>query len=332
MQDGAIGRDQLSSIGCDWNHWSRAKRNGRWKPTSPRVLVLEGTPTSDALRVRCAVLDAGPEAVLHGGTALGWVGLRGFDLSRLDVARASGTVERPTTLARVHVLRELRPEDRCRVRGIPSVTPLRAIWSEASRYANPRWHEVGRQRIGRLLDDANVAGLLTWCELNRSVEALQERGRAGTRLMRELAVARPPGSSPTESRNEDRLEEVLGGAGATLERQRWVGGERPIGRTDFLDGLLPLVVEVNSLQHHSSPSDQRADEGRYEELLAAGFSVAVVWEDDLWSHPGNVREVLRESRRTVEAGRRAVIHSASCPWPHDARRWVIPLHRPGLRG
>lgn len=323
-QEGAFGIDQLAGIGCTIDHWWSAKRNGRWIEASRRVLLLDGTTGLPGQRVHAALLDAGGGAVLHGRSTLAWFGLRGFDLSIIHVTRRRGTTSSGSELARVHRLRDLRPSDVCAVRGVPTLTPLRAIWSEASRFANQRWHDRGLARIGRLLDDANRDGLLTWADLHASLVALERSGRAGTRLMRQLAVDRPPGSSPTESRNETRFESVLVDGGVEpLLRQRVVGGDAPIGRADFRDPDLPVVVEVNSISFHSLPSDQAADVERYRKMIDAGFCVGVIWEPDIWSRPTVVVEVVREIRRRARFGDPAVVHSAGCPWPHDPERIVL---------
>lgn len=332
-QDGLIGIDQLPSIDCDSRHWGRARRNGRWSAPSHRVLSLVGSASTDGQRCRAAVLDAGGRAVLCGESTLAWCGLRGFDLSTVHVTRRRGTTNKPARLARVHRLRDLDDSEICLIRGMPTVTPLRAIWSEASRYANERWHERGLVRIGRLLDDANRLKLVTWAELHQSIDNLQRRGRAGTRLLRELAADRQPGTAPTESRNEDQFEAILAGAGSRpFVRQRLVGGTGPVGRTDHRDPELPVVVEVNSLAFHSLPSDRRADEERYAALVEAGFTVAVIWEDDLWSRQRNVIDTVAEVRRRGRVGEPAVIHSAGCPWPEDPTRIIVGDDQPVTRG
>lgn len=323
-QMGVIGRDQVAHLDCTIHHWWRARRNGRWTALSPRVLRLDGTTETDGQRALAAVLDAGAGAVLHGCSSLAWFGLPRFDLSRIHVARPRGTTTEGCSLAVVHRLRDVRPHDLVVVRGVPTMAPLRAIWSEASRYSSERLYERGLQRIGRLLDDAHTRKLVRWVDLHETVDELQRSGRAGTRIMRELAAERPPGSSPTESRNEDRLEEILREAGAApLERQPVVGGHAPIGRTDHRDPCLPLVIETNSLAFHSTLSDQRADEIRYAALVEAGFTVGVVWENDLWSHRQSVIELVSAARSRARRGDHGVLHSASCPWPCDLDRLII---------
>ena len=173
-QGGAIGRDQLPSIGCSWQHWGRARRNGRWEVVTDRVLHAAGSRPTGTRRAHAAIQDAGGDAVLHGRSA--WFGLRGFDLSDLHVARRRGHRNCPSSLAVVHRLRDLGPGDVVIVRGVPTVTALRAIWSEASRYSSERWHDVGLRRIGRLLDDAHRADLVSWAALHHSIDLLAERG------------------------------------------------------------------------------------------------------------------------------------------------------------
>lgn len=332
-QEGVVGIDQLGSAGCDGDHWARAKQSGRWVPMSRRVVRLAGVPSTPALRGHAAVLDAGGGAFLHGGSSLAWFAMRGFDLARPQVARPRGTTSTPCELADVHRVRDIDDADLVVVRGVRTMTPLRAIWSEASRYSDERSFDQGVLRIGRLLDGANRRDLVRWDELHRSIDRLGRRGRAGTRIMRAAAERRVPGTSATESRNEDRFEEVLAEAGiAPMERQVVVGGDRPIGRSDHRDPELPLVVEVNSLTFHGTPSDQDADEQRYTELVAAGFTVVVVWEDALWSNTASVTAAVRAGRRYARRGDPAVLHTVGCPWQADPARIVVGASTRRYRG
>lgn len=254
--------------------------------------------------------------MLHGRSALAWWGLRGYDLRSIHVARPRYLSGAVAHLAVLHVLRDVRSHDLVVARGVPTETVMRAIWTEAARYAAEPLFEAGLDKIGRLLDEAHRLNLVTWAAVHEMVADIRERGRSGTLIMKALAKARPPGSSPTESRNEDRLEKILADAGAPpLRRQPLVGGHEPIGRADFRDPDLALVVEVNSLTFHTTPTDREADKMRYQRFNDAGLSVAVIWEDDLWSRPTAVLDTLTDARRHARAGDRVVVHSPSCPWP-----------------
>ena len=297
-------------------HWQRAKANGRWMPWGPRLIIEAHLPRTEERRALAAVLEGSPGGMLHAEAALAWCGMPGFDLRSIQVARPRGVSSTPTTLSTLHHLRSVRAHDVMVVRGVATETPLRAIWTIAARYASPRLVDVGYERIGRLLDAANRKDLVTWAGLHEMVDDIQQRGRAGTVLMRALAEERVPGASHTETRQEGRLEELLDKAGdRPLRRQIVVGGHEPIGRCDHRDDELPLVVETNSETFHTTPTDQAADELRYHRLTLAGFTVGVVWEQDLWSNPRGAVDTVRTARRHAAAGRAVVVHSPGCPWP-----------------
>lgn len=319
LQSGVLGIHQVPSLGGDHRWWTQARRNGRWEPLSENVLRADGWPDTLEQRAFAGVLDAGRTAFLFGDPALAWFGVRNRRLEPVQIGRRRGTTNRPGALARVHRLRDVRASDVVVVRGMPVLSPVRALWCEAATLAHLPL-EWGVPRLARVADELNRSKLLRWEQLHASIAALGRRGRAGTVLMREIAAGRLPGTSATESRNEDRLEEVLADAqAAPLIRQPVVGGDEPIGRTDFRDADLPLVAEVNSITFHTTPSDRDADRRRYARLMAAGFTVAVLWEDDLWSNPADVARVMGEARAAARAGRTCVLHTASCPWPEDCR-------------
>jgi very-short-patch-repair endonuclease len=318
-QEGTVGAHQMAILGGDHRWWTRARRNHRWEVLSDNVLRLDGWPVTAAQRAFAGVLDAGPTAFLHGESALAWFGLRNRRLEPVHVGRRRGTSNRAGPLATAHRLRDVRADDVVVVRGLPVLAPLRAVWAEAARLAQLPL-EWSVPRVARPLDDLHRAGLVRWEELHDSIAVLGRRGRAGTTIMRQLALERDPGSSATESRLEDRFESVLHEAGVPhLKPQTVVGDDRPIGRTDFRDTDLAMVAEINSLTFHTTPSDRDADRRRYGELLAAGFAVAVIWEDDLWSNTGDVLQVVADARQAARTDRPSVAHTASCPWPADCR-------------
>lgn len=317
MHDGLVGWHHVSeSFDQGSAVWSRARRTGRWVPLSKRVLRSLASPETEAQRVRAALLDAGPGAFLYGRPALAWLGMRGFNLAVLDVARVRGVSGMPCELAKLHQARAVRAHHVLVVRDIVTQNAVRAIWTEAARYSQPHRYDIGYKKIGVMLDQAHREHLVTWAALHDVVDDISQRGRAGTRLMRHLASERLPGSSPTDSRLEDRFEEVLSEFGVQpLRRQIHLGGHEPIGRVDYSDDEVPLSTEVNSLLFHTAPTDRAADERRYVALMDAGFTVLVIWEDDLWKNPRAVVELVHRARRYARVGRRVVLHSPSCPWP-----------------
>lgn len=314
--DGLVGRCHLPDIGLDRFAWHHAQRSGRWEAITGKVLRSRSAPVTEAQRLRAAVLDAWPGAFFHAESALAWLGMDGYSFAEVQLARMRDLSNVKTHLASVHSLRAVRGHHLVVHRGLVSENALRAIWCIAARYSSPRLFEIGVAKIGAVLDHAHREGLLTWAGLHEMVDDIRQRGRAGTRIMRESAVTRLPGTSPTESRQEQRFEEVLDGANVRRFRRQIVsGGHEPIGRADFSDDDLPLLVEVNSLKYHTAPTDRARDERRYAAYVEAGFTVLVVWEDDLWRHPGAVVTVVHRARSFARRGRAGVLHSPSCPWP-----------------
>lgn len=314
--DGLVGRCHLPGIGPDRNIWRAAQRTGRWETLSSRVLRSLSAPRTEPQRLRAAVLDAWPGAFFHAESALAWLGMGGYALADVQLARMRGVSNVRAQLASIHSLRAVRAHHLVLHRGLVTENALRAIWCIAARYSSPRLFELGVAKIGTVLDHAHREGLLTWAGLHEMVEDIQQRGRAGTRVMRACAAGRPPGTSPTESRQEQRFEEVLDGASVRRFRRQVVsGGREPIGRADFADDDLPLLVEINSLKFHVEPTDRARDERRYAAFVEAGFTVLVVWEDDLWRHPQAVLDVVHRARSFARRGRAGVVHSPGCPWP-----------------
>lgn len=314
--DGLVGRCHLAEIDLDRRAWRYALESRRWELVSTRVLRSRSAPRTESQRLRAAVLDAWPGAFFHAESALSWLGLDGYSPAEVQLARIRGVSNVKPHLAAIHTLRAVRGHHLLLHKGLVTENALRAIWTIAGRYASPRLVEVGVMKIGGLLDHAHREGLVTWAGLHEMVEDIHQRGRAGTRIMRVCAATRLPGTSPTESRQEQRFEEVLDAANVLrFRRQVVVGGHEPIGRVDFSDDDLTLVVEVNSLKYHTEPSDRVRDERRYEALVATGFTVLVVWEDDLWRNPRGVVDVVHRARGFAQRFRAGVVHSPGCPWP-----------------
>jgi hypothetical protein len=54
---------------------------------------------------------------------------------------------------------------------------------------------------------------------------------------------------------------------------------------------------------------------RYQRFNDAGFTVAVVWEDDVWSNETAVIDTVRQARKHARSGDCIVLHTPACPWP-----------------
>ena len=136
--------------------------------------------------------------------------------------------------------------------------------------------------------------------LDAVVEELAARGRRGIPLLRDI-LARQDRSGIRKTGLERRFEHVLAGAGeAPMVPQLDLGGHAWIGRVDYVDRALLLLVEVDSVTHHSSRADQLRDAARDAALLAAGYRKVIrIPEEWLWHEPWRVVEAIRAARREL---------------------------------
>ncbi len=104
---------------------------------------------------------------------------------------------------------------------------------------------------------------------------------------------------------EARAIALLEEAGIFADRQVDLGGESWIGRVDLRVEEAPVVVEVDSAVHHTSPSDRERDRRRDEQLAELGLTVVRVTEEDVflrpWAVPLRVAEAIAASRQLVPA-------------------------------
>jgi very-short-patch-repair endonuclease len=108
---------------------------------------------------------------------------------------------------------------------------------------------------------------------------------------------------PPASNLERRFVDILERAGEPpMRRQVDSGGDRWVGRVDFRDDRLPLVVEVQSETFHSALIDREHDAQRLADLRDAGFEVVEVTDEQVWHRPHEVLSTVREARRRLLTG------------------------------
>lgn len=174
--------------------------------------------------------------------------------------------------------------------GIPVTTLARTIFDLAGSGVHP-------QRIARLVNMVANKSPGTLVALHRTLKELAARGRPGISVMREVLAARPVGTVLPATGLEMRFEEIVRNAGlGVLRRQVDLGGHEWVGRVDFADLELGLLVEVDSVLHHTSPMDAAADAARDAQLLGAGFrKVLRVPEEWVWHQPWRVVAAMRDA-------------------------------------
>jgi very-short-patch-repair endonuclease len=179
--------------------------------------------------------------------------------------------------------------------GVPVASPALVVFQLAG--------QVQPLRVERACDNALAMGLVSGQTLHALLDELAEHGRNGITVMREILAERPHDYVPPASGLERRFARILEEAGEEpMRRQVDVGGEGWVGRVDFADPSLPLLVEINSERYHSALLDRLADQARYEALRAVGFTVLAFWDTEICHEPQRVVLEIRRARVALQAG------------------------------
>jgi hypothetical protein len=269
---------------------------GEWTPMGPNVLRLAGSAPTHDQWLMAAVLDAGASAVVSHEAAAALWGLPGFPPGPLDVTRRRTNTRMRPMLGEVHESRRL-PEGHCTtVRGIPVTTLARTLFDLAGADG------ISEGRVERAVDNALSRSPALLRRLHRMLDEIGARGRPGIALMRQILAARPAGYIAPASGLEARAIGILEEAGILVERQIDLGGGDWIGRVDLRVIGTNVVVEVDSVVHHTSVSDRERDIRRDAELEAAGLVVVRVTEDEVFHRPWVFESRVRSGMRNGRPG------------------------------
>lgn len=298
-QHGVVARRQLADLGFDKHAVARAVERRHLVRLTERVFRLDGSPDTLAQRMTAATLDVRPGAVaLHSAAAL-W-NLPGFVAEPIHVLSSRRPHRGGAHLGRVHSTTHWSDDDVTNLDGIALTTPARTLRDLAGR--------INDELLSRTCDRMLSQRLLRIEQLHELGARLPTKGGTrGVRALRLLVAARPPGFRPAESNLEHRFEAILRDAGdAPFERQVDLGDDSGwVGRVDFLDRRLRIVVEVQSDLHHTGLVDRTRDEVRLARLRRAGWCVVEVTEHEVWHRPRLVVERVRAARA---AQRRRLAH------------------------
>lgn len=298
-QHGLVSSDQLAAAGGTHAAIVHLCASGRWERVAPRVIRLVGSPRSDGQRALSAVLAAGRIAALSHSAAARWWRIPGNTLDALHVVVQRDHTRQAGRGRLIHECELLPPEHVVVLDGVPVVVPARALFEVAGMRRRAAEIDWWVERIARMVDTAWSKGLVSGATLHAMLDLLAARGRSGTRVMRLVLATRPLDYVPPASGLESRFAQILQRAGeAEMRRQIPSGDEHTwIGRVDFRDPALPLVVEVQSERFHSSLIDKQLDRRRIERLRTAGYEVVEVTDVDVWHRPDRVLDMVRLGRR-----------------------------------
>ena len=292
-QYGLFTLPQATGAGVSYQAVRSRVRTGVLEQLSAHVLSFAGTGSSFRRRAMAGVLDAGEGAVLAGMAAAALWQVPGFPRECIDVLVPPTRAPNPKLANRR--TSAFLPAEAVRLHGIPVLTPGAVVLDLVFQL---QW-----ERLRRMVETLAAEGLLTTAGFHDLAErALAGRPR-GAATIRELLAQYPRDWAAPASGLERRFLQILDDAG--FERplvQVNVGDARSwIGRIDVKDPRRPVLGEVNSDRYHASPLDAAADAERYAALQAAGFTLAVVAEREVWYQPNVVVERWRAALAWADA-------------------------------
>jgi len=262
-------------------------QTGAWKLLPYRgVYLVAGCPWSWEQQLHALVLAAGPSAAASHRSAAALLGIPGFSRHGVIEVVTTRALRNRTPGARVHSSRQLPSVHLTVVEAINTTTVARTLVDLAG-MAHPR-------RTERALDNCLARKVVSVDAVRSAVVLLGRRGRPGIAVIRRLLDERADDYVAPESGLEVRALELIHQLGLPEpDRQVDVGDDDGwVGRVDLAYRDRRLVIEIDSVVHHSTLVDHRADHVRDRRLTAAGWNVQRVTEDDL-ARPESLAARLR---------------------------------------
>jgi len=290
-QHGLVASYQAYDLGMTKQSLSRRRGAPDWEAITANVLRRVGSPATPAQRAMAAVLDTGPDAWLSHLPAAAWWDLPGPRLEPLHVTRRKGVGRRRSELCVVHEMTDIERRHVTILNGVQVVRP--------ELLAYQLFGSLHPLRAERLVESAWRHRLLSGRSIRRVLGDLAEQGRNGTTALRDYLDRRGDNYVPAASNLEARFEQILRDAGESPMRRQVDAGDETewIGRVDFADEELPLLVEIQSEKYHAALCDKEHDRARLAALRAAGFKVLEFTDHDVWHRRSYVLAEVRAARR-----------------------------------
>jgi very-short-patch-repair endonuclease len=275
------------------DHWVHT---GRLSGKTDGVYRVPGAPETWHQSEMALVLAAGPGAAASHRAAAFLERVPGFWLPTPEVTSPRPRRHR-TTEGIVHRSRVLPEHHLIVVDGIRVTCLARTLFDLAGVLRNPA-------QVERALDNCIADRRVTTRQIGDMVGELGKRGRKGTRLMRELLLARGEGYVATASELEARFVKLCRkfGIPEAVRQQNTGDADKWIARVDFAyPPPLRIIIELDGRRHWLSMLDHESDLVRDAKLTAAGWRVIHFTWHHLTQEPDFVVATLRQLLATAAA-------------------------------
>ena len=278
-------KDITCRLGGTSRQITRLTREGLLTRVEPGIFVLTGTPIDYQLRIRVALLAAGPDALASHGSAAWLQGIVDRPPPRVHVtARAE---RRGAAGAVVHRSKVPTPKGP-RFRAIACTPPGRTLVDLAAT-ATP-------SELADAVDRALAKGLIR----TKDLVALTKRGRGGrpgVAALRRCLDERGLTNVPTPSVLESKMARLMIRYRLPPARPEHIAGELGEYRIDYAYPPERVAVELHGYASHRTPEQLRADQARQRRLTLQGWTVVVFTWRDVVHNPAMVARDLRQALR-----------------------------------
>lgn len=295
-QHAVFTKTQGLELGISADELDHRVRTGRLLLKEDAVYAIPGAPETWHQREIALVLACGPGSAASHRAAAFLERVPGFWLPTPEVTTPRARRHR-TGDAIVHTSRALPAHHIVVVEGIRTTCLARTLFDIAGVLRNP-------EQVERALDNCIAARKITTRQIGNMVGELGKRGRKGTRLMRELLLARGEGYVATASELEARFAKLCRDFGLPdpVRQQNTGDAEKWIARVDFAyPPPLRIIIELDGRRHWLAMLDHEADLLRDAKLTAAGWHVIHFTWKQITREPEFVVAILRQLLTTAAA-------------------------------
>jgi len=287
-QHGLISYDQAVGLGLPEDSLRRWLRAGRVERVAPRVYRVAGAPETWEQHLTAAVLTTGGVAS-HRAAARVWQ-LGDYDHIEVTIRGNGrrikhGIIHRTQDLADGHVTKRAR---------LPVTTPMRTLVDLGA--------VESERHVADALERALITRICSVVAVERALDDVARRGRAGAGVIRNVLNERALGQARPDGLLEARMARILREGAMPSPHFQFevrVNG-RLIARVDFAYPDIRLAIEVDGFEVHGTPSAFQKDLERQNRLTAAGWTVLRFTWLDVVRRPewvvSQIAAVLRDRR------------------------------------
>ena len=274
----------IAAAGIGAARWQRWQDANKWIQVTPEHFRHAATELTFEMTVHAGAGWLSSRGALHAATALFWLDIELPKPQRAEFIVARTLRSIPNWIP-IHTSSSLGHKDIIRHRGIRTTTATRALLDYAAA-------GVTACELEQAIDSAIRLRRTALSRLRKRLAEVGGRGRAGTRLMRELLL-----DSGGESHLERRFLRLLRELRLPRPECQVVfrRDNKTVARVDFRFPGTNVIVEVSGRLGHTSDSDRRRDAHRRNALQQSGFQVLEFTTADVIDGKDYVNTTLRTS-------------------------------------